>query len=102
MGTSIVNSLIINTVVPIRFFFARFNGDDLMQEEALSLLENIDYEDNKTTRIFAESLFPCRSAYDSQAQLELFDRYCSQKRCLGCSVGEKIVHGCNVATPLTK
>ena len=102
MGMAIVNSLIINTVVPIRFFFARFNGDDLMQEEALSLLENIDYEDNKTTRIFAESLFPHRSAYDSQAQLELFDRYCSQKRCLGCSIGEKIVHGCNATKTLTK
>lgn len=91
MGTSIVNSLIINTVVPIRFFYARFNGDESMQEEALVLLEHIEYEDNKTTRIFADSAFPCRSAYDSQAQIELFNRYCSQKRCLGCSVGEKIV-----------
>lgn len=91
MGDAIVNSLIINTVVPIRFFYARFNGDELMQEEALSLLERVEYEDNKTTRIFAESPFPKRSAYDSQAQIELMDRYCSQKRCLACSIGEKIV-----------
>ena len=91
MGNSIVNSLIINTVVPIRFFYARFNGDEPMQEEALSLLERVEYEDNKTTRIFADSLFPQRSAYDSQAQIELMDRCCSQKRCLQCSIGEKIV-----------
>ena len=62
-----------------------------MQEEALSLLEKVEYEDNKTTRIFADSLFPQRSAYDSQAQIELMDRCCSQKRCLQCSIGEKIV-----------
>jgi len=91
MGTAIVNSLIINTVVPIRFFYARFNGDEAGQEAALSLLEQVEYEDNKTTRIFVDSPFPRRSAYDSQAQLDLFDRYCSQKRCLECSIGEKLV-----------
>jgi len=98
MGTAIVNSLIINTVVPMRFFYARFNGDEPMQEAALSLLEHVDYEDNKTTRTFVDSPFPHRSAYDSQAQIELFDQYCSRKRCLGCSVGEKIVHGCSAVT----
>ena len=88
---TIANSLIINVVVPVRFAYARFMGDEQMQEEALSLLERIDYEDNKTTRVFADSEFPKRSAYDSQAQLELMDRYCSQKRCLNCAIGEKIV-----------
>ena len=101
MGVSIVNSLIINVVAPIRFAFARFSGDDDLQENALSLLEQVDYENNVTTRIFSESLFPQRSAYDSQAQLELFSSHCSRKRCLDCSIGEKIVreigvNGCAV------
>ena len=91
MGDSIINSLIVNVVVPIRFSYARFSGDDDMQEEALALLERVPYEDNKTTRLFSDSAFPCLSAYDSQAQLELMDRYCSQKRCLTCSIGERIV-----------
>ena len=91
MGVSTANSLIINAVVPVRFAYARFSGDEGMQEDALELLEHIEYEDNKTTRIFNESAFPCRSAYDSQAQIELFDQYCSRKRCLQCGIGEKIV-----------
>ena len=91
MGISIVNSLVINVVVPIRFAFAKFSGDDDMQENVLSMLENIDYEDNVTTRIFSDCLFPQKSAYDSQAQLELFASHCSRKRCLECSIGEKIV-----------
>lgn len=98
MGLSTMNSLIINVVVPLRFAYARFSGNEQMQEDTLSLLERIDYEDNKTTRIFAESAFPCRSAYDSQAQLELMDRYCSQKRCLGCAIGERIVRGMGVSS----
>ena len=99
MGTSIVNSLIINTVIPIRFFYARFNGDEQAQEDSLSLLEQIGYEDNKTTRIFAETRFPCRSAYDSQAQLELFGQYCARKLCLRCSIGEKIIKKAPLPTP---
>ena len=91
MGNSIVNSLIVNVVVPIRFSYARFMGDESMQEDALALLERVPYENNKTTRIFAGSAFPCNSAYDSQAQLELMNRYCSQKRCLTCGIGEKII-----------
>jgi len=91
MGDSIVNSLIVNVVVPIRFSYARFLGDDDLQENALTLLERIPYENNKTTRLFSGSAFPSKSAYDSQAQLELMDRYCSQKRCLTCSIGERIV-----------
>lgn len=93
MGVSIVNSLIINVVVPIRFAFARFSGDADLQENALSLLEFIDYEDNITTRVFANSPFPRKSAYDSQAQLELFANHCSKKRCLNCSIGETVVRG---------
>lgn len=101
MGISIVNSLIINVVVPVRFAFARFSGDADLQEEALSLLECVEYEDNVTTRMFSDSLFPRRSAYDSQAQLELMDRYCSQKRCLKCAIGEKIVRGMGPRPPNT-
>lgn len=99
MGESIVNSLIVNVVAPIRFSYARFSGDDDMQEDALSLLERVPYEDNKTTRLFTDSAFPCKSAYDSQAQLELMDRYCSQKRCLNCAIGEKIVRDARGRSP---
>lgn len=91
VGETVINSLIINVVVPVRFAYARFTGDDDMQEDALALLERVPYEDNKTTRLFVDSAFPCRSAYDSQAQIELMEYFCTQKRCLKCSIGEKIV-----------
>lgn len=91
LGRSTADLLIINTIVPMRFCYARFFGDDAMQEEALALLERVGYEDNKTTRIFADTGFPCGSAYDSQAQMELMEHYCERKRCLECSIGEKIV-----------
>lgn len=91
LGRSSIDLLIINTVVPLRFCYARFFGDDNMQEDALALLERVGYENNKTTRVFENSNFPCGSAYDSQAQMELMEHYCERKRCLACGVGEKIV-----------
>ena len=91
IGETVVNSLIINVIVPVRFAYARFTGDDDMQEDAMTLLERLPYEDNKTTRLFTGSVFPCRSAYDSQSQIELMEHFCTQKRCLKCSIGEKIV-----------
>lgn len=101
IGDTVVNSLIVNVIVPIRFAYARFTGDDGMQEGAMTLLERVPYEDNKTTRLFAGSAFPCRSAYDSQAQIELMDHYCTQKRCLECSIGEKIVRNRGGQSPNT-
>ena len=93
IGELVVESLIINVVVPVRFAYARFTGDENMQENALGLLERVPYEVNKVTRLFMDSAFPCRSAYDSQAQIELMGQFCTQKRCLKCSIGEKIVRG---------
>lgn len=91
VGASTADLLIINTIVPLRFCHARFFGDGDLQEDALALLERVGYEDNKTTREFSDSGFPCASAYDSQAQMELMEHYCERKRCLECSIGEKIV-----------
>lgn len=99
IGELVVESLIINVVVPVRFAYARFTGDENMQENALGLLERVPYEVNKVTRLFIDSAFPCRSAYDSQAQIELMGQFCTQKRCLKCSIGEKIVRGKGVLPP---
>lgn len=91
MGKRSLDTLIINSVAPLRFFNARFSGDDSGQELALSLLEEIGFENNSVTRLFEGTVFPQNSACDSQALLELYGSYCSRKRCLTCSVGDKIV-----------
>ena len=91
LGRSTADLLIINTVVPLRFFYANFFYDANMQEESLELLKQVGYENNKITRVFAGSAFPCENAYDSQAQMELMEHYCERKQCLNCSIGEQIV-----------
>lgn len=95
LGPQTIDAIIINTIIPIRFSYAKFLGDDLMQERAVALYDNLPFENNKITRIFRDSGFSCKNAADSQAQLELFDGCCVPKKCLKCSVGEKIIRDLN-------
>lgn len=91
LGPQAIDSVMINAIIPIRFSYAKYFGNDRKQEEALRLYEHIDYENNLRTRIFSETKFPSRHAGDSQAQIELLKEYCTAKRCLKCTIGEKII-----------
>jgi len=91
MGETAASLLIINTVVPFRFAHYRFFGNEHQMEETIGLLEKLDFERNRLTRVYANTPFPQQNAMDSQALLELSQYYCSPKRCLECAIGEKIV-----------
>lgn len=91
LGSTAVNLLLINTVIPVLFAFHRFSGNDHNLEKTVQLLDQLPFEDNKLTRIFKNTLFPQKTAFDSQALIELWEHYCKEKRCLDCGVGESIV-----------
>lgn len=91
MGSTAINLLMINTVIPILFAFHRFAGNEHLLEETIQMLEKLPFEDNKLTRVYKNTPFPQKTAYDSQALIELFEHYCKEKRCLECSIGEYIV-----------
>lgn len=91
LGETAASLLIINTVVPFRFAHHRFFGNEHQMEETMGLLENLDFERNRLTRVYANTPFPQQNAMDSQALLELWQRYCVPKRCLECAIGERIV-----------
>jgi hypothetical protein len=73
--------------VPFLFFYSRKVNQDLLRENALELLSNCKWEENKKTKLFLKLRKPDYSAADSQAMINLFDNYCSKKRCLNCNVG---------------
>lgn len=91
LGDTAASLLIINTVVPFRFAHHRFFGNEHQMEETMELLEQLDFERNRLTRVYVHSPFPQQNAMDSQALLELWQHYCLPKRCLECALGERIV-----------
>ena len=90
-GPSSIDLLLINSVIPILFAYGNFCGNAALQEKALNLLESIPFELNHVTRKYKEAGFPCQNAACSQAILELQKYYCTQKQCLQCQIGVKII-----------
>ncbi|MDR1757483.1 MAG: DUF2851 family protein [Bacteroidales bacterium] len=86
IGKSTVQLLIINTVITILMAYSRFHGNENVEEYALQLLENLDFEENNITKKYREAGFPDKGALYSQAILELHSHYCQSKRCLSCDI----------------
>jgi hypothetical protein len=91
LGEEMISNILINTVVPVLFAYGHYHGESSYKEKALQWLEVIDAEKNSITRGFAALQVGNKSAFDSQALLQLRNEYCSSKRCLDCAVGNKLL-----------
>lgn len=87
IGANMVDTIIINTIVPVLFAYGSYHSNEDYQTKALRWLEALAPEINTITTGFKNLSIACQSAYDSQALLELKNEYCQYKRCLECSVG---------------
>ena len=91
MGKDSIALLMLNTVVPLLFAYARFIDNQALIDKALSLLENLKAEHNAITKIYEQLGFKNKSAQDSQAYLQLYHQYCVPRNCLYCSIGHHIL-----------
>ena len=91
LGTSSVQNIVINTIAPIQFLYAARQDTDKLRERSLQLLEAVPAEKNNITRLWAENDWQPANAAQSQALLQLYNNYCSQKRCLECTIGLNII-----------
>lgn len=86
-----VDLLLVNTVAPFLFYTGMRTGDETLKEKAMSVLESVKPESNHITDIWKQAGFVPRCAADSQGIIHLFRVYCSQKLCLSCAVGNKLL-----------
>ncbi|WP_313383921.1 DUF2851 family protein [Chishuiella sp.] len=85
-----INNIIINTIIPIRFAYECSFGEANV-EFFLELLENIKPEKNSILDEFEEIGFENKSAKSSQELIQLKKRYCTEKKCLNCAIGNQIL-----------
>ncbi|MGD2036138.1 MAG: DUF2851 family protein, partial [Bacteroidales bacterium] len=90
-GKKTIDSIIINTIVPFIFVYGESKNNELYKTQAINLLEQITRENNKIIKIWNKLDVKCRHAADSQALLQLTNRYCREKRCLDCQIGNLIL-----------
>jgi hypothetical protein len=86
-----IDLLLVNTVAPFLYFSGIRAANEEWKEKALSILESVKPEQNRITSIWREAGFAARCAADSQGMIHLFRQYCSNKLCLQCAVGNKIL-----------
>lgn len=91
LGKTSFENIIINTIAPIQFLYAAKQDTYLLQEKALQLLEAVPAEKNNITRLWEENGWKAGNAAQSQALLQLYNNYCSSKRCLECTIGLNIL-----------
>ena len=91
VGKTLINALIINVVVPFLFVYGKQKQDENFIEKALNFLENTNSEKNTIITKWNDLSVVSHNAIHSQALLELKNNYCSQKKCLNCNIGSKIL-----------
>jgi hypothetical protein len=91
LGVSMMDNIIINTIIPMLFAYGSYHNEEKFKQKALRWLEETPAESNFITKGFSQLNIENRNSFDSQALIELKNEYCDQKRCLDCSVGNAIL-----------
>ena len=86
-----INLLIINTIVPIKFAYNKFNRHS-SQEDVLEIMRTIPMEHNSIVHKFHSLYAFEKTALDSQALIQLMQMYCSKNKCLQCAIGSALLN----------
>ena len=86
-----IDLLLINTIIPIKFSYAKQLGKPI-DNEIIQLLEQITSEKNSIVNKFNSLKKISKSALDSQALIQLKTEYCDKNRCLQCAIGNQLLN----------
>lgn len=87
-----INLLLINTIIPLKFSYAKYLGQD-MSEEIINLASLIPSEENSIIKKFKEIRSIADNSLQTQALLQLKNEYCDKNKCLQCANGNSILKG---------
>ena len=93
LGENSAANILINTVVPLLAAYAHHRGQPAYIDRAIALLEQLPAERNRLTNGWDALGLNVRTAFDSQASIELYNEFCSVKKCLSCQIGAGLLKG---------
>ena len=91
LGKTMIDNILINTIIPLLFVYADEQHNERTKEKAIQWLQQMPKEKNSVTQQWEQAGATHQSAFDSQALLYLKKNYCIAKRCLQCAVGNSIL-----------
>jgi hypothetical protein len=90
LSKSFVDLIVINTIIPLQFAFAKSQGKEI-SEDLISLLNEVAAEKNAVIDKFSSFGIKARSAFETQSLLQLKNEYCNKSKCLECAVGMELL-----------
>lgn len=91
LGRQMIDNILINTIAPILFAYGHHQNEPEHKDKVMRWLEQTGAEKNAVTRGFSSLNLPNKTAFDSQAFVQLKNEYCDKKRCLDCAIGNKLL-----------
>jgi hypothetical protein len=85
-----VDLLIINTLIPLKFSYAKYQGQS-KDNELVELIQEIASEKNSIINAFNKMKPISKTALHSQALIQLKANYCDKNKCLQCAIGNSIL-----------
>lgn len=87
---SFVDLLLINTIIPIQFAYAKNQGKEIA-EELILLMQSLDPESNAILDKFKSFGISAKNAFEAQTLLQLKSEYCNKSRCMECAIGAELL-----------
>lgn len=87
LGRMSIENIVINSIVPILVAYGKSRDDQGFVDRALQLLQETASEKNNILRSWEVLGLTCKTAFDSQALIELHNSFCIRRRCLDCNIG---------------
>lgn len=91
VGKQMVETIILNSLVPFMFAYADFYSKPELKDTSLHLLEKLPAEKNSIIDGFQNLGIGSTSAFDSQALLHTKSNYCNTRKCIFCPIGSSIL-----------
>ncbi len=90
LSKSFVDLIIINTIIPLLFAYAKSQGKET-SEDLIQLLYEVAPEKNAIIEKFSFFGIKAQNAFESQSLLQLKNEYCNKSRCLECGIGMELL-----------
>ena len=90
MSKSFIDLIIINTIIPLQFAYAKSQGKEI-SEDLIQLLKEVASEKNAIMDKFSSFGIKPKNAFESQSLLQLKNEYCNKSRCLDCGIGMELL-----------
>ncbi|MEP6947842.1 MAG: DUF2851 family protein [Ginsengibacter sp.] len=91
LGAQMINNIIINTIVPVLFAYGIHLNEQVYKDKAIKWLDELSAEKNSITKGFENLDFSNKTAMDSQALIQLKNKYCNKRLCLHCAIGNALL-----------